>query len=85
MSEQITPNYDVLPEHARNDLRVAIGAFMLFEQAHVVSIKHNVTPSVSLTRGEVEGLLTPFASLDVYQEVRQDFINRASSGLPKHL
>ena len=85
MSEQSSPEYDKLPEYARHDLRVAIGAFMLFDKAHVVSINSNTEPTSSPSKAEVEGLLTPFASLDVYEEVRQDFINRAPSGLPKHL
>lgn len=85
MSEQTSQGHEVLPEYARIDLRTCIGAFMLFDQAHTLPINRNAKPTLLATKADVAGILPVVSEFhDTYQEVRQEFIDQAPSGLPKH-
>lgn len=84
MSETTQNPYEKLDEGARIDLRVCIGTFMLFDEVHVVHmVKKDANPALT-TKWDMEALLPEFASLEVYEEVRQEFINKAPTGGPKH-
>jgi hypothetical protein len=84
MSETTQNPYELLDEGARIDLRVCIGAFMLFDEVHVVHMaKRDANPTLT-TKWDMEELLPDFSSLDVYDEVRQEFIDKAPTGGPKH-
>lgn len=87
MSEITQNPYELLDEGARIDLRVCIGAFMLFDevQQKVVYLSKSEAQPVLTTKADMQGLLPEFNEFhDTYLEVRQEFIDKAPSGLPKH-
>lgn len=84
MSETTQNPYELLDEGARIDLRVCIGAFMLFDKAHVIPLRRNSEPSPLTTRADIAGMLPEFKELETYQETREAAIERAVSGKPRH-
>lgn len=85
MSETTQNPYEMLDEGSRIDLKVCIGAFMLFDKEQAVPIKRNAQPAPLTTKTDVAAMLPEFSDLEVYAEAREAAIEKATDGAPRHI